>query len=69
MRNLRLSEVQYKTGLSKPGIYKFIQLGKFPRPSKIGCASVWLESEIDEWIANCHAGRDQAPAAAKVVAA
>ena len=46
MRWLRLPEVESKTGLKKSKIYRDVQLGKFPRPHKVGAVSVWIEDEL-----------------------
>lgn len=53
MQMLRLNEVIDKVGIKKTAIYRLIQSGepKFPAPIKLGGASRWLESEIDDWIA------------------
>jgi|RhiMetStandDraft_4_1073278.scaffolds.fasta_scaffold755707_2 prophage regulatory protein len=49
MRWLRLPEVESKTGLKKSKIYRDVQLGKFPRPHKVGAVSVWIEDELTAW--------------------
>ncbi|ROH76157.1 MULTISPECIES: helix-turn-helix transcriptional regulator [Lonsdalea] len=52
-RVIRLPEVMNKIGYSTAWIYRFISRGVFPEPIKIGIrASVFVESEIDEWIEN-----------------
>lgn len=38
------------TGHSDKWFYKMIQLGKFPKPIKLGRSSRWLESEIEAWV-------------------
>ena len=51
-RILRLPVVEDRTGKGKSSIYEGGKQGTFPRPIKLGPrASGWLESEIDEWIA------------------
>lgn len=62
MRNIRLREVLNKTGLSRPTVYRFIRQGTFPPPGKAGFSSVWLEQDVDAWIASCHAGRGEVQA-------
>jgi len=52
MRILRLKDVMATTGLARSTVYKFISEGAFPKPIPLGGKSVgWLESEIQEWIA------------------
>ena len=60
-RILRLPEVANRTGLSGPTIYKRARKGTFPKPIKLGPNSTgWLESEIDGFLSNAVAERDQA---------
>lgn len=48
---LRLGEVRERTGLGSSTIYKYIQLGAFPRPRKLGWRiSRWMSTDIDEWM-------------------
>ncbi len=50
---IRLPEVQRRTGYCRAWIYRLIEAGQFPKQVKIGSRSVaFVESEIDEWIAN-----------------
>ena len=50
-RFLRLPEVQERTGFSRSFIYKGVKEKTFPRPRKVGGrASVWLDSELTEWM-------------------
>ncbi|MBI6344398.1 AlpA family transcriptional regulator [Proteus mirabilis] len=50
---IRLPEVMRRTGFSKPYLYKLISDDKFPKQVKIGSRSIaFVESEVDEWIAN-----------------
>lgn len=50
---IRLPEVQRRTGYSKAWIYRLIDNGKFPKQIKLGTRAIaFIESEIDEWIAN-----------------
>ncbi|MEM0909837.1 MAG: AlpA family phage regulatory protein [Pseudomonadota bacterium] len=57
---LRIKSVQAKTDLSKAYIYQLIKLGKFPKQHRLPGkrVSVWLESEIDEWIDQQLSGED-----------
>jgi prophage regulatory protein len=49
---IRLSDVKHRTGLSRSTIYARIVDGKFPRSVPLGGRAVgWLDSEIDQWIA------------------
>jgi prophage regulatory protein len=41
-------------------IWRLIRAGKFPKPVKIGARNHWVESEIDQYIANMLAARDSA---------
>jgi prophage regulatory protein len=51
-RLIRRTEVETLTGLRRSTIYDHIQGGRFPRPIRLGARSVaWLESEINDWIA------------------
>jgi prophage regulatory protein len=46
---------------SRQEIDRKVRAGKFPRPVKLGTnTNVWLESEIDEWIAQRISARDGA---------
>ena len=48
---LRIPDVKKKTGLSRTTIYDRIKKNTFPKPIKLSkTISVWLESEIDDWI-------------------
>ncbi|ASG46231.1 AlpA family transcriptional regulator [Escherichia coli] len=38
------------TGLSDKWFYKLIQDGAFPKPIKLGRASRWLKSDLEEWL-------------------
>ncbi|UPQ69163.1 helix-turn-helix transcriptional regulator [Enterobacter roggenkampii] len=38
------------TGLSDKWFYKLIQDGMFPKPIKLGRASRWLKSDLEEWL-------------------
>ncbi len=50
-RLLRLPEVMARVGLKRSAIYQRMADGRFPRSRSLGPkCSVWVESEIDEWI-------------------
>lgn len=58
---LRLPEVSRRTGLQRDSVYRLGKVGKFPRPVKLSeRASGWLAHEVDAWIAERAAARDQA---------
>lgn len=60
MKVLRLTDVTQKTGLSRHRIAELEKLELFPQRFKISLRAVgWLESEIDEWIAEHAASRDE----------
>jgi prophage regulatory protein len=49
---LRCPNVLERTGLSKTHLYRLIQQGKFPAPSKLSeRVSAWDEAAIDGWLA------------------
>lgn len=50
-RFLRLAEVIRRVGLGKSAIYTRIRAKAFPKQVDLGGVSVWVESEIDAWIA------------------
>ena len=50
MSLMRLERLMLKIGLKKPTIYSMMKRGLLPRPIKIGRASLWVESEIDEFV-------------------
>lgn len=52
-RLLRLPEVIARVGLRRSAIYQRMSEGRFPRSRSLGpkCA-VWVEKEIDAWIAS-----------------
>ncbi len=59
MRILRRPDVETQTGLSRSTIYDLMKAHKFPRPVPLGEKSVgWLESEIENWIAERVAERE-----------
>jgi prophage regulatory protein len=56
---LRLPVVIARTGLTTTEIYEAQKLGTFPASVPLGERTVgWVESEIDEWIAQRIAQRD-----------
>lgn len=52
-RLIRRKEVQTKTGLGASSIYAMMKNGEFPLCLNLSKRRVaWIESEIDQWIAN-----------------
>lgn len=59
MKLIRIKDVMERTGLARSTIYKYISLGQFPQPIKLGTRSVaWVESEINTWINDSIKRRD-----------
>ncbi|NIK50315.1 helix-turn-helix transcriptional regulator [Xanthomonas arboricola] len=50
LRLLPIKEVRAKVGLSPATIYRQMQAGKFPKPHKVCSRSLWLSTQLDEWI-------------------
>ena len=50
---LRLPVVISRTGLSRSSIYAKMRIGEFPKSISIGIRAIgWMESEIQQWIAD-----------------
>lgn len=51
-RLLRLPEVMARVGMKRSAIYQRMSEGRFPKSRSLGpkCA-VWVEAEIEDWIA------------------
>lgn len=49
-RLINLDEVERITGFRSSYIYSKIQKSEFPKPVKIGAASRWKFSEIQQWV-------------------
>jgi len=47
---LTVKEVAEMLGLSERTVYRLTDMGKMPRPVKIGAAVRWRRSELDTWI-------------------
>lgn len=59
-RFLRMPEVEQATGTRKSFIYAAARRGTFPQPVKLGRRmTVWIASEVDAWIAQRIAARQQ----------
>jgi predicted DNA-binding transcriptional regulator AlpA len=50
-RGIEKRELLAKIPLSYPTIWKRMREGLFPRSRVIGGRTIWLESEIDAWLA------------------
>jgi len=59
MRCLRSRDVLNKVGLRKSNLYKMIGEGLFPKPIKVGRASLWIEEEVDAVLKAYVAGMDE----------
>lgn len=52
MKFARLSRVKELTGLGRSQIYELEKQGRFPRKNKIlPNTTVWIEEEVQEWMA------------------
>lgn len=61
---LRRKQVEQRTGLSRSSIYAKLKEKTFPAPVTLGPKSVgWIESEINSWISEQVAKRDESLAA------
>ncbi|WP_089885027.1 helix-turn-helix transcriptional regulator [Citreimonas salinaria] len=50
-RILRRPEVEEAVGLSRATLYRMIERGDFPRPTKLGERAVgWRESAVEVWL-------------------
>ena len=50
---LKLKDVIARCRISKSTIYRYIPLGLFPKPVRLGSNAVgWLSYDIDNWIAS-----------------
>jgi prophage regulatory protein len=59
---LRRGEVKLRTGLKDTALTDAIERGEFPAPIKItdhGRSCAWLEEEVDAWLEQRIAKRDQ----------
>ena len=51
MRLIRMKEVMYLTGLSRPSIYRLMKDGLFPNSIDLGERSVaWVDEEVQDWV-------------------
>lgn len=47
---MTMAEITEFTTLSDKWFYKLISLGRFPKPVKLGRRSLWLKSDVLEWL-------------------
>ncbi|EOV1093888.1 AlpA family transcriptional regulator [Vibrio fluvialis] len=60
MRFLKLKEVMEKTALSRSAIYRKMNDGEFPQSVSLGDRAVaWVESEVQDWVIDRVAERDE----------
>jgi predicted DNA-binding transcriptional regulator AlpA len=52
VRLISKGEVLDRVGVTYPTIWAWMRGGKFPRSRDLGGKIGWIESEIDDWIAN-----------------
>lgn len=57
-RLIQIRDVIARVGLRKSALYARIAADTFPRPVKDGNTSLWVEAEVDGWIAARIAARD-----------
>lgn len=48
---IRLTRVLEMTGRGRTATLDDVRAGRFPQPIKLGSATVWVESEVQAWIA------------------
>lgn len=58
---LKIKDVLERTSLSRSMMYNLMSEDRFPKPHKVGDrAARWFSDEIDAWIEQCRAERDDA---------
>ena len=62
-RLIRMPDVETLTGLRRSRIYELIQQQLFPRQVRVVGSALWSFSEIQQWIADRKADRDNTVAA------
>jgi prophage regulatory protein len=55
---LSLPRVLERVPVSRARLYQMVAAGKFPRQVKIGTRSLWIESEVDQWVDELAAKRE-----------
>jgi prophage regulatory protein len=51
LRMERMADLEGRVGLKKSQLWTLIREGRFPRPVKVGRATLFVSSEIDAWMA------------------
>lgn len=54
----RMKRLETSTGLKQSRLYELVAEGSFPQPVKLGRASAWVSTEVQQWIADRIAERD-----------
>jgi predicted DNA-binding transcriptional regulator AlpA len=52
MRLIPKREMLKRVGVSYPTIWRWMRDGSFPRSRAVGDRSMWIESEVDAWLAD-----------------
>lgn len=55
---LKISEVASITNTATSTIFEWVRLGKFPKPIKLGSASRWRLSVVEQWLEDQEAKTD-----------
>lgn len=62
MKLIRIKDVMDRTGLGRSTVYKYMNLGLFPKSVNLTSRAVaWVESEVEEWIQQNIERRDADP--------
>ena len=60
MRFMKLKEVMNITGLARATVYKYIANDRFPKSVSLGDRAVaWIEEEVQDWMLERIANRDE----------
>lgn len=59
MTYLRISDMQKKFKVSRSTIYRWVDEKVLPEPKKVGKTPMWIESEVDDYIAVSNHQDDQ----------
>lgn len=49
---MRITEVTKRVGIYKASVYNLIRGDSFPKPIKFCSISLWIETEVQAWVAN-----------------
>lgn len=59
MKLMKVKEVMSVTTLARATIYKYMEMGTFPKPVPLGGRAVaWVADEVEDWIASRIGERD-----------